>query len=387
MPCGCGKGYQWTNTGGMFTRLRYDALEMNLLTKFRDLMTPAQVLPHAALKDLVFGQQHLLTQGFFEKHYGQAHTIGLEDFPHYRFLTDHLGKPASPSLYSDYLQSSWSYLKGKEKNTSEERNKKIAEFVELYRNIERRKHLGAKAITRPLTICKRPDGRYVIVHGNHRASVALKLGLDVQAKEIPLPAQLKKVATIPDEFYGSKRLNRPYQSIFYEGKELVEGRRRDINERLQKIDVADLRGKTVLDLGCNLGMSSYLAAERGAKRVVGVEYSPQIASAAIRLNAYFCRPVHFIQHDLSTDLELNEQFDTVFCLSLIKHLKSPEAITALIKRATKKILYFESHAHTSAEDYPYLLNKQNFSKIELVDHMSDGVHSKKRTRALYRCEV
>lgn len=350
-------------------------------------MTPTQVLRHSSLKDLVFGQQHLKTQEFFEKHYGQAHTIGLEDFPHYRFLQAELKQGDSSSHYSEYLDCSWSYLKAPGKNTQSNRQEKIEEFRTLYRNIERRKNLGAGAITRPLTICKRPDGRYVVVHGNHRASVALHLGLDVRAKEIPLPVQLKKIASIPDEFYGSKRLNRPYQSIFYEGKELVEGRRRDINERLQKLDVADLRGKTVLDLGCNLGMSSYLAAERGAKRVVGVEYSPQIASAAIRLNAYFCRPVHFIQHDLSTDLDLNEQFDTVFCLSLIKHLKSPEAITALIKRATKKILYFESHAHTSAEDYPYLLNKQNFSKIELVDHMSDGVHSKKRTRALYRCEV
>jgi len=350
-------------------------------------MTPSQVLSPASLKELVFGQQHLFTQAFFEKLHGQAHTIRLEDFPHYRFLQGHLDKPDAPSQYADYLECSWSYRKDKGKNTAAERSKKIASFVELYRSIERRKHLGAQAITRPLILCKRPDGRFVIVHGNHRASVALKLGLEVRAKEVPLSTQLKKIATIPDEFYGSKRMNRPYQSIFYEGKELVEGRRRDINERLQKLNPADLRGKTVLDLGCNLGMSSYLAAERGAKQVVAVEYSPHIASAAIRLNAYFCRPCHFIQHDLSENLELNEQFDTVFCLSLIKHLKSPEAITALIKRATKKVLYFESHAHTSAEDYPYLLNKQNFSRIELVDHMSDGVHSKKRTRALYRCEV
>jgi hypothetical protein len=360
---------------------------MNLRTKVAALLTPRRVLTCDALRNSVFGQQHIRTQEFFEKHYGQAHTIPLEDFPHYRFLQSNLDCPEAPSLYSEYLEYSWSHLKDGKENTADERNKKIAGFIRLYRDIQKRQPLGVKAIFRPVTVCKRPDGRYVIVNGNHRASVAVALGLDVYMQEISLPAQLTEICTIPDEFYGSKRLTRPYQSIFYKGRELVPGHRRDICERMQKISSADLLGKTVLDLGCNLGASSYLAAERGAKRVVAVEYSPNIASAAVRLNAYFCRPCHFVQHDLSEDLDLHEQFDTVFCLSLSEHLRSPEAITALIKRATRKVLYFESHACKSAEDYPYLLNKQNFSKIEFIGHLSDGVHSKKRSRALYRCEI
>jgi Methyltransferase domain len=359
---------------------------MPLGSAIRDWVLRSRDIPHTELSKLLFGQQHIGNQRFLQDNFRQYHTVELVDMPHYRFLDKHLAAPFSGNIYEDYLTASWSYLLP-ERNTGEGRRKKIEEFLALYRDVQQKAGRGAKAVEKPIQVCRRPDGRVVIVSGNHRASVALKLGLDVRARFVSVNHQLRRIASNPDEFYGSKRLGMPYQSIVHQGKTLVAGRRADIYERIGKIRPEDLRDKTVADLGCNLGMSSFAAAEAGAVRVTGVEYSPKIASAAIRLNAYFGLPCEFMLHDLSLDLDLPGHYDTVFCFSLVNHLKSPDAITRLIKRITRKVLYFEGHARTKLEDYSYLLNGGNFSKIELVDYLSNGITSKKRTRPFFRCEV
>ena len=207
------------------------------------------VLKHGELRDLLFGQQTIGTQGFFEERFGQYHTIRLQDLPHYDFLCNHLDDPFSDHIYAQYLTRSWDYYYGKERNTAERRRRKIEKYVDLYREIEGRRHLKEKAFKKPILLCRRPDGRVLIISGNHRAAVALKLGLDLRATFLPPIEHLSDVIAVPEEFYGTKRLNQPYQSIFYQGKELIKGRRRDIQERMQRLDEADLKGRTVLDLG------------------------------------------------------------------------------------------------------------------------------------------
>ena len=98
---------------------------------------------------------------------------------------------------------------------------------ELHRDIENRRKLGHRAVKKPIVLCRRPDSRMIIVDGNHRAAAALNLGLDVRAALLPPAEFLAKVVTVPGEFFGTKRLNRPYQSLFREGRELLKGRRRD----------------------------------------------------------------------------------------------------------------------------------------------------------------
>jgi hypothetical protein len=332
--------------------------------------------------DLLFGQQHILTQRFFIEQFGQCHTIPARDFPHYRFLCDHQDDPYSDHGYSRYLACSWDYYYGKEQNTPEKRKGQIDRFLEHYRKIQQ-----GQLPVGPVPVCRRPDGRLVLVDGNHRASIALKLGLDLPLKLIPADRHLADIVAVPDEFYGTKRMARPYQSIFVNRKEVIKGRRPDMYERIQKILEADLRGRSVLDLGCNIGMNCYLAAERGARKVVGVEFSPKIASSAVRLNSFFAAPCEFIAHDLSEKLENIGRFDTVFCFSVVAHLKGSEGIAATIKQAAGKVLYFEGHAHSSEKDYAFVLNRENFSRIEFIGYGSDGIHTAERTRPFFRCEV
>lgn len=334
---------------------------------------------------LVFGQQHYGLQEFFSEKHGQSHTLLVDQLPHYLFLKNHLDDPHGDHVYSQYLDQSWTYHFGKE-NLSERCRRKIDEFVQLYESIAAQKELNENAFQKPITVCQRPDGRLIIIHGNHRVAIAKKLGLSIKAQFISPQKHLRQVALVPDEFYGSERMDMPYQSIFEGETELVSGRRPDIRERIQLMDQGDLKGKTVLDLGCNIGNNCFVAVQAGATSAAGVDYSPKLISAAIRLNSYFAADCSFYVYDLNKEMVDVESADTVFCFSLVKHLQQREGLYQTILNKTKNVLYFEGHAHASLADYEALLNQDNFSSIDLIGYTRNGIHNKKRNRPLFRCE-
>lgn len=346
----------------------------------------AQVIPHSQLANLVFGQQRSSLREFLLRHYGQTHTIALPEMPHTRFLKENLNSPTADGFYEQYLDNAWLDLYGSN-NTREKRNAKMKTFALLYRDIEKIKDHAHQAIKKPLMLCKRPDGKHIIIHGNHRAAIAYVLGIDIRAVIVKPEKYLRRISLAPDESYGSARLNMPYQSIFLSEKELVRGRRPDILQRIQAIDPADIKGKIILELASNIGCNSLLAAQFGAKSVTGVDYSPNLITNALKLNAFFTQPCDFFVHDLHQELTQVEPADTVFCFSLLNHLKNTNAIVKTILNKTKNVLYFEGHAGTGLEDYDYLLNADNFASIDLLGHMRNGIHSKKSTRPFFRCSV
>ena len=342
---------------------------------------PLITIPAQQLPELLFGQQHLGTQDFFAQRCGQYHTVPMSEFPHRQFIRKLAeGTSQAERPYLDYLECSWSYHYGPEKNTPDLRAARALRFAEQFQLLSKSRQIE------PIRVCQRPDGKMIVVDGNHRASIADELQLPLPAELIPLEQHLRSIATIPDEFYGSKRLDKPYQSIFYQGRELLEGRRKDVAERLKMILPADLQGKRVIDFGCNLGMSCYLAAERGAREVLGIEGSKNIATAAIRLNALFAAPCSFRQHDLGIETTTGK-FDTVFCFSIINHVKDKQAFVRTIDQALGGVMYFEGHANTTQHHYEYLLNDQRFSQIELLGYTQDGIHKSSSSRPLWRCVV
>jgi len=341
---------------------------MSKLSKLLRLIirrTKAKIIPYDQLDRLVFGQQHYGTKDFFTNLYGQCHTIPLSQFPHYRFIDQHTHEPHAKHIYSEYLEASWGYAK-KDKNTQESRWKQIDEFMDLCDSLKK-----SKKFIYPITVCPRPDGKLILVKGNHRASIAKKLGMDIKAVFISPATHL--------------RLKMPYQSIFDGDTRLVEGRRPDILERMKMLNREDVAGKTILDLGCNIGSNCIVAAQLGAAKTFGIDYSPRLISVAIRLNSYFSLPCDFLVHDLNSRLTDVEPADTVFCFSLVKRLERPLELYRSIMDLTKSVLYFEGHAFTEQVDYQELLNKDNFVSIDLVGYTRNRIDNKKRNRPLFRC--
>lgn len=91
-----------------------------------------------------------------------------------------------------------------------------------------------------------------------------------------------------------------------------------------KIFPEDLRGKSVLDLGCSFGYFCFEAIRRGAERVVGYDVDPDSIRKARLLASCLGAEVTFEQRDIERQ-PITERFDYVLCLNLLHHLKNPLA--------------------------------------------------------------
>jgi len=87
--------------------------------------------------------------------------------------------------------------------------------------------------------------------------------------------------------------------------------------------LGDVRGKTVLDLGCGSGETVISLLHRGA-RVIGIDISPELIAIAQRRlsNAGLSASVR-VGSAYETELQ-DASVDVVFCMSLIHHLEIPK---------------------------------------------------------------
>jgi len=88
--------------------------------------------------------------------------------------------------------------------------------------------------------------------------------------------------------------------------------------------LGDIRGKTVLDLGCGTGENLVPLAKRGAQ-VIGIDISPDLIQLAQqRINSYGLTAT--VRPGSAYDTELpDESVDVVFSMALLHHLDLPKA--------------------------------------------------------------
>jgi 2-polyprenyl-3-methyl-5-hydroxy-6-metoxy-1,4-benzoquinol methylase len=82
----------------------------------------------------------------------------------------------------------------------------------------------------------------------------------------------------------------------------------------------DWRGRTVLDIGCGTGMLARAIAERGARRVVALDYSVAAIEEARTLPRL--DTIEFVTADIMSWAP-TEQFDVVVTLGTMEHLDNP----------------------------------------------------------------
>jgi tRNA (mo5U34)-methyltransferase len=141
---------------------------------------------------------------------------------------------------------------------------------------------------------------------------------------------------------------------------------------------ADLRGKTVLDIGCNGGFYAIEMKRRGADRVVGLD-----CDATYLAQARFAAEVSGVEielHQLSVYeiATLGEQFDLVLFLGVLYHLRHPLlALDLLHEHAVKDLLVFQSMQRGNdgmepvAPDYPFwdteIFNRPDFPRLHFIE--------------------
>lgn len=145
----------------------------------------------------------------------------------------------------------------------------------------------------------------------------------------------------------------------------------------------DLRGKTVLDVGCNAGFYAIEMKSRGADRVVGIDSEERYLE-----QARFAAEVHGVEIEWSCmsvyDVAaLRERFDIVLFMGVFYHLRHPLlALDLLHRHVVKDTLVFQSMLRGPAEiatldaDYPFhddrVFDRPGFPVLHFIERSYSG---------------
>jgi tRNA (mo5U34)-methyltransferase len=141
----------------------------------------------------------------------------------------------------------------------------------------------------------------------------------------------------------------------------------------------DLRGKTVLDIGCNGGFYSIEMKRRGADRVLGIDHDEDYlrqARFAARVSGF---DIEFRRVSVYDAGRIGEKFDLVLFLGVLYHLRHPLlALDLLHEHVTRDLLVFQSLMRGSSDidnyqsNYPIseaqIFEEPAFPKMFFVEH-------------------
>lgn len=112
----------------------------------------------------------------------------------------------------------------------------------------------------------------------------------------------------------------------------------------------DLRGQTVLDIGCNAGFYSMEMKRRGADRVLGIDFDPDYLAQARFAAEVEGLEIEFRELSVYDVACLAERFDVVIFAGVFYHLRHPLLALDLIhEHVTKDLLIFQSLQRGSSE--------------------------------------
>ena len=326
---------------------------------------------HKDIPNLLYYWPTLATREYYIRAEGQCHTFSALNQPRFHFLKALLEMPMAQAVQRFIAVSKeygcWVPNETNGANYGEK-------LMDLYEDIK------TNGIQQPIALLQGPPGgtgRLILQEGNHRTIIAHFLGWGLEAEVRPAEEYMKWEWSRPPE----KRLHL-YQSIFVNGEELVAGARRDALERINCVRPEDLKGKSVLVLGCNNGRDCFLAGERGATKIVGVDIDEQLLNAALREATYYGYPTDFIQYDLNSPLDIGE-FDTVLAFSIYNSVADHGILAQTMRKG--KVVYFEGHVllpMLSEREYRarYAGSIGSFRNVEPVYSVDGGI------RRMYRME-
>jgi tRNA (mo5U34)-methyltransferase len=146
---------------------------------------------------------------------------------------------------------------------------------------------------------------------------------------------------------------------------------------------ADLRGWSVLDIGCNAGFYSQEMKRRGADRVVGIDTDSRYLAQARLAADVLGFEIDLRQMSVYELPSLRERFDLVLFMGVLYHLRYPLlALDILHHHAVSRMLVFQSMLRGSSEvatidpDYPFT-NVEPFAdpaypRMHFVEHRYAG---------------
>jgi tRNA (mo5U34)-methyltransferase len=142
---------------------------------------------------------------------------------------------------------------------------------------------------------------------------------------------------------------------------------------------ADMRGMTVLDIGCNAGFYSMEMKRRGADRVLGIDTDEHYLRQARFAAEVTGADVEFRHMPVWNVAQLSEKFDLVIFMGVLYHLRHPLLALDLIhEHVCRDLLLFQSMQRGSQDivpvdpDYdfnaPAPFDEAGYPKMHFIEH-------------------
>jgi tRNA (mo5U34)-methyltransferase len=157
-------------------------------------------------------------------------------------------------------------------------------------------------------------------------------------------------------------------------------------QRFEHAIPKDLRGKTVLDIGCNGGFYSIEMKRRGAARVVGIDSDPAYLEQARFAAEISGADIELRQLDVYDVGRLGEKFDVVLFMGVLYHLRYPLLALDLVRDlVVKDTMIFQSMQRGDravlplAEDYAFaeraIFDDPGYPKLHFVEKKYSHDHT------------
>jgi tRNA (mo5U34)-methyltransferase len=141
---------------------------------------------------------------------------------------------------------------------------------------------------------------------------------------------------------------------------------------------SDLRGASVLDIGCNAGFYSFELKRRGATRVLGIDHDPRYLAQAEFAREQLGLDVELRQLDAYNVDQIGESFDLVLFMGVFYHLRHPLYALERVAELVRGRLIFQTLERGSpeigrfADDYPIaeqeVFADERFPRMYFIEH-------------------
>ena len=151
----------------------------------------------------------------------------------------------------------------------------------------------------------------------------------------------QKLASEVPKYYSNHPV---YQSVWVGGQEIVHGTRDNMFPRMEKVRLEDIKGKVVVDIGCNLGAASFWALDNGAKSAIGFDVASEGIALANLIAKEFDLAAKFHVGDFGVSHK--KYGDVAFCFACVDDITKENDYKRKILRDNLlkyDVVYFETH--------------------------------------------
>ncbi|MCU1308396.1 MAG: Methyltransferase type 11 [Acidobacteriaceae bacterium] len=138
-------------------------------------------------------------------------------------------------------------------------------------------------------------------------------------------------------------------------------------KQISSVFPADLKGASVLDVGCNAGFYSIALKQRGAGRVLGVDVDTRYLDQARFAASFLHLDIEFQKCTVYEVDSIAGQFDYVLFMGLFYHLRYPLlALDKVVKKVSGQLV-FQTMLRGSKHAYPVKPNYDFWNKKIFTD--------------------